>query len=165
MAKSILTVLFLLPAILGFAQQRIGHTNSDALILALPEAKQADLTLQTLEEQFKKQIEQKQKSFQEAYQKYMQGVQAGQPANPTREKELEAQMANLERLQEDARTKLAQRRKDLYDPIITKVRGAIDAVAKEQTLNYVLDAAAGNFVAGALSTDITAAVKQKLGIQ
>jgi outer membrane protein len=165
MGKSLLTALFLLPAFLGFAQQRIGHTNSDQLLMAMPDAKQADASIKTLEEQFRKQIEQKQKAFQEAYGRYMQGIEAGQQPNPTKEKELEAQAKNLERLQEDARTKITQRRKDLFDPIVKRIREAINAVAMEMKLNYVLDESAGNFVPGAMSTDITSAVKQKLGVQ
>ncbi len=165
MGKFLLAALFVLPACWGFAQQRIGHTDSDQLLLSMPEAKQADASIKTLEEQFRKQIEQKQKAFQEAYGRYMQGVEAGQQPNPAKEKELEAQAQNLERLQEDAVTKVTQRRKDLFDPIVKKVRGAIDAVAMELKLNYVLDLAAGNFVPSDLSTDITAAVKSKLGVQ
>ena len=165
MGKYLLTAFLLLPFCIGFAQQRIGYTNSDQLLLAMPEAKQADASIKTLEEQFVKQIEQKQKAFQEAYSRYMQGVEAGQPQNPAKEKELEAQSQNLERLQEDARTKVAQRRKDLFDPIVTKIREAINAVAAEMKLNYVLDEATGTFVPGELATDITPAVKQKLGLQ
>jgi outer membrane protein len=159
------------------AQQKVGHINSEEVFANLPEAKAAQGTLETLGKQKQTEID----GMIKEYQTKLTAAQAKEKtlseANKEQVgKELQVAGQELQDLQkriEDARTKASQdlgtKQGELFQPIQTKVAGAISAVAKEKGLAYVFDIVSGQGVANPLifwegGEDITAAVKARLGI-
>ncbi|MCZ4245670.1 OmpH family outer membrane protein [Pedobacter punctiformis] len=158
------------------AQQKLGHINSEEVFANLPEAKAAQATLETLGKQKQTDID----GMIKEYQTKLAAAQAKEKTLSEANKETvgkELQTAGIE-LQElekritDARTKASQdigtKQGELFQPIQTKVAGAISSVAKEKGLAYVFDIANGqggnNLVFWDGGEDITPAVKTKLGI-
>lgn len=169
MKKSVILSLLIAIAtpFLATAQQKLGHTNSDAILNVMPESKQAESQIAALEQQYTNQLKQKSSTFETAYKKYMQETEAGtvsQADAKTREAALQTQYAALQKAQADAEQRIQKKREELFKPIFQKMQSAIDAVAKEKGLTYVFDESAGNFVSAMGSIDITADVKRKLGL-
>src|SRR5690606_338070 len=71
----------------------------------------------------------------------------------------------INELDQKAQQELAQKREELYKPILAKAQTAIAAVAKEQGVAYVFDTQNQALVYFEGGEDITALVKTKLGIQ
>ncbi|MBO9674045.1 MAG: OmpH family outer membrane protein [Sphingobacteriaceae bacterium] len=166
----------LFTANMASAQQKLGHINSEEVFANLPEAKTAQTTLETLGKQKQADID----AMIKEYQTKMAAAEAKQKTlseanKETVGKELQAagqELQDLEKRITDARTKASQdittKQGELFQPIQTKVAGAISAIAKEKGLAYVFDIANGqggnNLVFWDGGDDITAAVKTKLGI-
>lgn len=158
------------------AQQKFGHLNSDEIYAAMPEAKAAQTTLETLtktkEAEIQKMITEYQAKLKSAQEKEKTLSEANRE---TVTKELMAAKTELDGLGkriEDARTKASSdvqaEQARLYPPINTKLSNAMTAVAKEKGLAYVFDTSVAqgfnNLVYFDGGEDITPAVKTKLGI-
>lgn len=158
------------------AQQKIGHINSEEVFSNLPEAKSAQAVLETLGKGKQAEID----GMVKEYQTKLTSAQAlektlSEANKETVNKQLQTaglELQDLEKRITDARTKASQevgaKQGELFQPIQTKVAGAISAVAKDKGLGYVFDTANGqggnNLVYWEGGEDITAAVKTKLGI-
>jgi len=166
----------LLTANVANAQQKFGHLNSDDIYANMPEAKNAQTTLETLAKTKQAEID---KMIAE-YQTKAAAAEAKQKtlSEANKEvviKELQAAQADLQDLEKrigDARTKantdVTAKQGELFPPINQKLAGAMSAVAKEKGLAYVFDTSVAqgfnNLVYFDGGEDITAAVKAKLGI-
>lgn len=71
----------------------------------------------------------------------------------------------IQDVQKVAQETIAKKQQELMAPIQTKMMNAINSVAKEKGLAYVLDLGAGAVIYHAGGEDISAAVKAKLGIK
>lgn len=159
------------------AQQKVGHINSEEVFANLPEAKAAQTVLEDLGKKKQADID----GMIKEYQTKLAAAQAKEKtlSEANKEvvgKELQAAGAELQDLEKritDARTKASQeigtKQGELFQPIQTKVAGAISSVAKEKGLAYVFDIVSGQGAANPLvywegGEDITAAVKAKLNI-
>ena len=166
----------LLTANVANAQQKFGHLNSDDIYANMPEAKNAQTTLETLAKTKQAEID---KMIAE-YQTKASAAEAKQKtlSEANKEvviKELQAAQADLQDLEKrigEARTKATNdvqaKQGELFPPINQKLAGAMSAVAKEKGLDYVFDTSVAqgfnNLVYFDGGEDITAAVKTKLGI-
>ena len=74
---------------------------------------------------------------------------------------IEQRIANF---QQNAQISLQQKQQELLDPIIEKVRQAIDQVAIDGNYTYILDTSAGSLLYYKESEDILSKVKKELGI-
>lgn len=152
----------------GIFGQKFGYINSDALITEMPEVKQADAKLETLQKQLQKQGQQKLQTLQAEAQALQRKEQQGEIAPKDLQAEaeiLKQKEMELAQYEQDMQQQLLQKRQELYQPILDKVNTAIQEVAKEKGYTYIFDASTGVILYADESTDVTAAVKQKLGIQ
>ena len=99
---------------------------------------------------------------------YNQQEQANLPKNiaERRQKELDDLMQKGMQFQQDASQQLNQSWMEMLQPIAKKVDDAIKAVGQEGGYTYIFDLSAVNipFVNETSSTNVTAAVKAKLGL-
>jgi outer membrane protein len=58
--------------------------------------------------------------------------------------------------------RVAQRNRELTDPIVRKVRGIVEKIAQEENYALILDAAGGHVIYGANSLDITPRILEEL---
>ncbi len=150
-----------------FAQNRkFGYVNTAEIIQAMPEIIQAQQTL----EQYAQQLEQQLQAMMEEYEKKLSELQQNQDVWPDAVKEIKVkELTDLQmRIQEfqlKAQENLQLKQAELMQPILDKVRTAIEQVAKERGIDYVFDASSGVLLVMPPSDDLTPYVKQKLGLQ
>ena len=166
MNKSItLTLCFtLLVATVGFSQ-KFGFCNSSALLTNIPEMKQADSELKSFQTQLQKRGQEMVKSLQDRAAELKRKEELG-TISP---KELEAQNAKLAAdqaeiaaFEQEVYEKLAQKREQLFSPILERVNKAMSDVAKENGILFVFDSNADIVLYADESLDVTKLVKTKL---
>lgn len=165
-----LLILVLMIAPLSIFAQKFAHFNSGEIVSVYPAAKTAQTELDALLKQYQTDLEAMQKEFQTKLQKYEAEVNDQTPANmrQRRQQELQDLQQRLQQAAQDNEQSFRQAQQTKMQPIFEKVHAAIDAVLKEGGFVYGMDksATAGSIsINEALSTDITAQIKAKLGIK
>lgn len=150
--------------------QKFGYVNSGSILEAMPEVKEAESNLQALGKQLQAKGEKMMQDFQLKYQELDRKVQAGEITPKDQETQtaaLEAERNTILQYDQDMQKQLADKKEALLTPILDKVKVAIDSVAKENGYTYIFDGSPGVGVIlyADESTNITAQVKTKLGIQ
>jgi outer membrane protein len=169
-------ILMFLLAIAGMGVQaqavtKIGYTNVELILGYMPETKNIESELAKLEEAIQKQLEVKQKYYQQRMMEYMQAKQEGK-LTPELDKvavaELQKLEAEIQKGLELAEQKMMQRRQELLEPLQKRMQAAIDAVAKEQGYTYILNQAIGQGIPSILygkeAYNVTEIIAKKLGI-
>jgi outer membrane protein len=159
----------LLVCFAGLAQaQKFGYVNSAAILSTMPEMKQLESSMKAYESILKKDGEAKVTAFQQKQEAAAQKKQRGEMTP----KEEETVTAELQKMQEDLYAysqkmdnDMAEKQQKEMEPILTKVNTAIQDVAKEGNFQYIFDAQSGVILYADESTDVTALVKAKLGLQ
>lgn len=173
MRKFVLLVVMGLVTFISHAQtasQKIGYVDVDYIFGQMPEAKQMEAELKSLETQLKTQIDTKYKKFQADLAEYQKALQAGTMADAVRantERELQQQQQNIEKLQQDAQTNLQNKQAQLMNPLTEKIGKAIEDTAKESGYTFVLSQQIGGLdvvLYADDNTEISDLVLKKMGI-
>ncbi len=147
--------------------QKFGYTNSQAILLQMPDVKQADSRLETLQAQLQKKGQQMLESLQGKYASLQKRVDDGLISQVDAQKEAEAlakEEQTLMKFEQDMVNQLTTKREELIKPILDKVQGAIDDVAAQNGYQYIFDTSSGVLLYAKPEDDITDRVKAKLGI-
>ena len=167
MLKKIALILLLIAPMSVFAQ-KFGHIRTQEIVTAIPEYTKAQTDIKTMQQQFEDEIKRASDDVNKKYAEYQQD-QANLPKNiqERRQKELQDLTQRGMQLQQDAEQQLQQSWMQMLEPIVKKIEDAIKAVGQEGGYTYIFDLNATNipYVSETLSTDVTAAVKAKLGIK
>jgi outer membrane protein len=164
--KKLLFMLMMLAPMAAFAQ-KFGHVNSQEIIQAMPEFTKARTDIEALAKQYDADL----KSMQEEIQKKAEALekeQATLPANikQRREQELQEMYQKYQQSAQDNQQALAKEQSEKMQAITTKVLDAIKSVGQTDGYVYIMDIAGGiPYISTTLSTDVTAKVKTKLGLQ
>jgi len=166
MKKIFLLSLGIMLYTVGFAQ-KFGFTNSGLLLTQIPEVKAADSDLQAFQTQLTKRGQEMVKALQEKAAELDRKQQQG-TISP---KDLENQSAKLKeeetaiaKYEQEVYEKLAQKREELFGPILERVNQAMADVAKENDYAFVFDSNSQVLLYAEDSLDVTPLVKAKLGI-
>jgi outer membrane protein len=166
-----IVVLFVL-GIIGLSAQaqttKIGFADVEYIFSQMPEAKQIETELQTLQTQLKKQYDGKVAEFQKKLQEYQAyGSSVPDAVRQNTERELQQLQQNIQKLEQDSQENLQRRQVQLMEPIYTKVGKSIEDVAKENGFNMVIN----NQISGLdvvlfadEKSDISDMVLKKMGI-
>ena len=166
MNKKLIAILFLMAPLAIFAQ-KFGHLNSADIIQAMPEYKAAQTELQNLEKQYTNELQMMESELakkSEAYEK----EKATLPANiaQRREAELQDLYGRMQQYYQESQQQLAQASQEKMNTLTEKITKAIKEVGVAGGYLYIFDLASGiPYISETLSTDVTGAVKAKLGIQ
>ena len=167
MLKKIVLMLMLIAPMSVFAQ-KFGHIKTQAILTVMPEYTKAQTDIAAMEQQYRDEIKRAEEELSKKYAAYQQ-EQANLPKNiaERRQKELDDLMQKGMQFQQDAQQQLQQSWMEMIQPIAKKIDDAIKAVGQEGGYVYIFDLNSTNipFVNETLSTDVTAAVKAKLGIK
>jgi outer membrane protein len=162
----LLTVVFLVFTAGAYAQ-KFGYVNSAALLNEMPQVKQMRSTLEGFQTQLQKQGEQKVQAFQQKEQSAVQKKQRGEMTPKEEEQvmaELQKEQEEIYKMSQDLEQKMAEKQQELMKPILEEVNKAIQDVAKEGGYQFIFDAQSGVILYADETTDVTALVKNKLGI-
>ncbi len=170
--KKIIFFLFIASALFAQIQQstqlKIGYVDSEVILAQFPEAIKAKSDLEALVSKWRKEADSMATELQNAYADYQKQAQTMSP-----EKQREAQQKIIEKeqkLQQYREQKFAQptgeyfvKQEQLMAPVKQKIFKAIEDIAKEEEMNFVLDKAGDVVVLYAdPSFDITFKVLDRL---
>jgi outer membrane protein len=134
----------------------------------MPDYIKAQTDIQTMQKQYEDEMKRAQEEFNKKFTAY-QEEQANLPKNiqERRQKELQELSQKGMQMQQDAQQELERSWMTMLEPIAKKIDDAIKAVGQDGGYVYIFDLNATQipFVNETLSTDVTSAVKAKLGIQ
>ncbi len=162
-----LILAFCLFATLAVSAQKFGYINSQQLIQQIPQVKQANAELETLQKQYESQIQNKATSLQTKYQALARKQDQGEISPKQYEVEaqaLEQERADIAKFQQEIQQNLATKSEDLLKPIRDNINTAINSVAKEEGYTYIFDYSVGIILYAEESTDVGSLVKAKLGL-
>ena len=166
MLKKIALILLLVLPMSVFAQ-KFGHVKTQEILTAMPEYTKAQTDIQTMQKQYEDEMKRVSDEFTKKYTAYQQ-EQANLPKNiqERRQNELQELSERGMQMQQDSQQQLQQSWMQMLEPIAKKIDDAIKAVGQEGGYVYIFDLNATQipFVNETLSTDVTSAVKAKLGL-
>lgn len=166
MLKKIALLLMLILPMSVFAQ-KFGHIKTQEILTVMPEYTKAQTDIQTMQKQYDDEIKRLSDEINKKFTAYQQ-EQANLPKNiqERRQKELQELNERGMQMQQDAQQQLQQSWLQMLEPIAKKIDDAIKAVGQEGGYIYIFDLNATQipFINEAHSTDVTAAVKAKLGL-
>jgi len=163
----LLTLLIALLSINIGLSQKIGHLNSQQLLLELPEMNAANSQLETYQKQLVSKGETMVKSFEANYQKYVGEANGGTLSKvemQTREATLGQEQQAIQNFELEVQQKIGAKREELYKPILDRVKVIVDQVGKDNGYYMILDSSTGVLLHATDSEDVMGLVKAKLGI-
>ena len=167
MLKKIALILLLIAPMSLFAQ-KFGHIRTQEILTIMPEYTKAQTDIQTMQKQYEDEMKRLQDEINKKFAAYQQ-EQANLPKNiqERRQKELQELNERGMQMQQDAQQQLQQSWMQMLEPIAKKIDDAIKAVGQEGGYIYIFDLNATQipFINETQSTDVTSAVKAKLGLQ
>ncbi len=164
-ALALLVMPVMFTSVANGQQLKIGYTDPDVVIQAMPQYRQI---MQQLQQEYKAKQDALQSlaaDFQEKLDKY----QKQQPLlSADRRAEREQELSQMQQdIQQSAATKdqeMSDRQAEMLSPLLEKVQTAIDEIAKQKGLALVMRAPALLYVDQTKVTDITEDIANKLGI-
>ena len=167
MLKKIALILLLIAPMSVFAQ-KFGHIKTQEILVAMPDYIKAQTDIDTMKKQYEDEIKRASDELTKKFTAY-QEEQANLPKNIQERRQKELQELNQKgmQMQQDAQQELERSWMSMLEPIAKKIDDAIKAVGQEGGYVYIFDLNATQipFVNETLSTDVTGAVKAKLGIK
>ena len=166
MNKKLIAILFLMAPLAIFAQ-KFGHLNSADIIQAMPEYTKAQTEIQELEKQCTNELQMMEQELAKKSEPY-EKEKATLPANiqQRRESELQELYARMQQYYQTSQQELQQASQEKMAALTEKITKAIKEVGVAGGYVYIFDLASGiPYISETLSTDVTAAVKSKLGIK
>ena len=158
-------MLLLAPAF-AFAQ-KFGHIDSGSIIQLMPEYTQAQTDLQTLQKQYEDELAYLQEELTKKNDDYQaQAETLPDNIKQRREQELQDLYNKIQQFFQDSQANLQRASQEKMNDITTKVLKAIQAVGEDGGYTCIFDSADGviPYISKTATTDVTAQVKAKLGI-
>ncbi len=153
---------------IGFAQSplKIGYINSNKLMGTMPEADSAQTHVKIYAAGLQKQMQSMALEYQSKVRDYQSNVGTmSDLIRQTKEKEISDLQQRIQAFQASADKDVQKKQQELFQPIITKVKNAIDAVGKENGYTYILDVSQGVVLYYGNGDNITPLVKKKLHLK
>jgi len=164
--KSLLIVAFLALGMSGVANaQKVGHVNLERVIANMPETRALQTDIAKTTKTYKDDIDGMGKKFEAKYKKYS-AEQASQTeeVNKQRAEEIQNERNRIVQAEQAAMQDIQEKQQKGLIPILQKAEKAINEVASEKGLLYILDASAGKGLLVAKGEDVYDALKAKLGL-
>ena len=143
--------------------QKFGHVDTQAIMQSLPEVSRVNGELEALAKQYDNDLQASQTELQRKAEEYDKNKST---MNETKQKETEQSLNDMyTRIQQQYQQNqqdLQKAQQDKLQPIINKVRSAIETVAKTGGYVYIMEVGSVLYINEAISKDVTADVKAQL---
>ena len=160
MKKLVLMLMLLAP--MTMMAQKFGKVNTQTIMQALPDVAKANGELEALQKQKDNELKAMQEEFQRKADEYQKG---GSTMNATakqqKETELQGLQQKIQQAYQDGQQELQKKSNELMQPIVAKVRAAIDAVGKAGNYTYIFEEGAAIYT-GSNVLDVTKEVQSKI---
>ena len=167
MLKKIALLLLLSLPIGLIAQDKLGHVNSQEIISVMPELQVVQKTLNDLQTEWENTIVKMREEYYVKIQEY-QEKQATMPESikEARQSEIVEIEQRITTINQTATADLQKKQQELIEPVIERVRKAINEVGVENNYTYIFDLGVqGILYQSPKSNDVTALVKKKLDLK
>jgi len=162
--KTILVAIVLFTT--GFiSQAQVAHINSEELVAMMPDTKAMQDQMKVLGQGYDTEYKAQASALKAKLQKYQtESATKTNEENEKRQQEVAEIQQKLQLYLRTAQEELQKKEFDLLKPIIEKAQKAIQDVAKEKGVKYVLDSSPGKGLIVFDGEDLLPAVKAKLGM-
>ncbi len=166
MLKKIIVLALVILPLSAFAQ-KFGHLNSQLIVQAMPEYTKAQTDLQALEKTYSDEL----KKIQDEYQKKLDEYQKEEKTLPDnikqrRQQELTDIQNRMQQYYQTSQQDMQKASQEKMGVISDKISKAIKEVGTAGGYVYIMDIASGiPYISETLSSDVTSAVKAKLGLK
>ncbi|MEX0773223.1 MAG: OmpH family outer membrane protein [Balneolales bacterium] len=141
---SIAITAILLFTAAAVSQPKIGYLNPQDVLDELPEKAEVEQELNQFLDEKEAEFEEEAIGFQSEMAEFQQQQGNLSEAEARREQErLEVKNQELEQFQQQIQQELRQRQANLLEPLLTEINVAIETVAEDMELDYVLNEATG----------------------
>ena len=160
MKKLVLMLMLLAP--MTMMAQKFGKVNTQTIMQALPDVAKANGELEALQKQKDNELKAMQDELNRKLDEYQKG-QSTMNATAKQQKETELQGLNqkIQQAYQDGQQELQKKSNELMQPIVAKVRAAIDAVGKAGNYTYIFEEGAAIYT-GSNVVDVTNEVQSKI---
>ena len=137
--KKLLLMIMLMAPLATFAQ-KFGKVNTQTIMQALPEIAKINGELQAQQKTYENDLKSMQDELQrqnDAYEKGKSTMNA--TAQKQKEQELQTLYQKIQQTYQDNAQALQKKQQDLMQPVVTKVRNAIDAVGKAGGYTFIFE--------------------------
>jgi outer membrane protein len=151
----------------GYSQAslKLGYIDSNEILMAMPETDSLQKELKKYAEYLDSQMASMAQEYQSKVTSYQENVNTmSDLIRQTKEKEITDLQARIQAFQQSADQDLSTKQAELFNPLIEKVKNAINAVGKENGYNYIFDTGTGALVFFENGDNVLPLVKKKLGI-
>lgn len=164
--KSLLIVAFVAIGTSGVANaQKVGHVNLERVIANMPETRTLQTEIAKYTKTYRDDLASMGKKLEDKIKKYQaEGATQTEDVNIQRGQEVQGERARLAQAEQAAMEDITEKQQKGLIPILQKAEKAVNAVASEKGLVYILDASAGKGLLVAKGEDIYDALKVKLGL-
>ena len=144
---------------------KLAHIDLQELVSSMPENDSAMVKLQKFVQELENELELLGVERNRKYEDYLKNRDnLSDLVRRSREDELNQMNQRIEMFQQQAEQDIQQEQVKLFQPVYDKANKAVEAVAKEQGVTYVINVQALHYKATG-TTDLLPAVKQHLGIK
>ena len=160
MKKLVLMLMLLAP--MTMMAQKFGKVNTQTIMQALPDVAKANGELEALQKQKDNELKAMQEEFQRKADEYQKGASTmNATAKQQKETELQGLQQKIQQACQDGQQELQKKSNELMQPIVAKVRAAIDAVGKAGNYTYIFEEGAAIYT-GSNVLDVTKEVQSKI---
>lgn len=144
---------------------KIGHIDSQALIELMPEKDSVEAKLIAYQRSLEDQIGAMYIEYQNKVADYTNNIDGmSDIIKQTKEREIADLETRIQEFQAGAERDFGMKQQELYDPLITKAKNAINEVALANGFTYILDVSMGTVLFFESGEDVLPLVKAKLGL-
>lgn len=159
--KKLLLMIMLMAPLATFAQ-KFGTVNTQTIMQALPEISKINGELQAQSKTYENDLKSMQDELtrqNDAYEKGKSTMNA--TAQQQKEQELQTLYQKIQQTYQDNQQALQKKQQELMQPVITKVRNAINAVGKAGGFTYIFEEGVAVYT-GANVEDVTSKVQAEI---
>jgi len=157
--KTMTMIVAFLAAGAAWSQSKVGYVDSQKLMGSLKETQTVQTQMQQEQEKAYKIMMYLQDSLQQSQDDYIKNVKDNsllkEGAKRAIEKGIQDQAANLQGMQQKLQEELVQKQNELMQPILDKVKKAVENIRKANGLDIILDSGYGIVLASDTKLDMT----------
>jgi len=160
--KRIFTIVALAVVTISASAQKLGHINSQELMVEMSEYKAAETELERYQGELMRELEMFASLIKQDEAKFQEDAPNLTPEiKESRYNELMQKGQNFQQKQAEAEQKLQEKEAMLMQTVLKRIQEAVQKVAKENSFIYVFDTSSLHYAGG---EDITPLLKKELGI-
>lgn len=124
---------------------RIGYVDPQIIMRSMPEMAAIERRLQNFVDRKRQEFAEKEADFRRAVEEYQQKMDVISDEARRREEERLAEINfELQEFQQNFQIEIQERQMELLEPLLLKIQGAIDEVARERNFTFVLNTMTNN---------------------